>query len=85
MYDDDGFMIVIIFLMFILFVAGIFLIADTVDDEYTDRVEHRYNIEIVDNESDYVIYNNGDCIARKAPYDQLERMGCGEFSERLTD
>lgn len=81
MYDDDGFMIVIIFLI----MFSIFLIADTVDDEYTDRVEHRYNIEIVDNESDYVIYNNGDCIARKAPYDQLERMGCGEFSERLTD
>lgn len=55
------------------------------EKDYYDRIERKYDIHIVDETSDYIVYNNGKCLALKLPYDELRRIGCGEFSERLTD
>ena len=63
----------------------VFIPINAVEKDYHDRIEERYDIHVVDETSDYIVYNNGKCVALKLPDDELKRIGCGEFSERLSD
>lgn len=63
----------------------VFIPINAAEEDYYNRIEHKYDIHVVDETSDFIIYNNGKCVALKQPYDELQRIGCGEFSERLSD
>ena len=53
--------------------------------KYIERIEEKYPIKVVENYDGHVVYNDGKCVAVKLPYDELERIGCGEFSEKLVE
>lgn len=68
------------------FVATLVVIPiNAAERDYYARIERKYDIHVVDEISDYIVYNNGKCVALKLPYDELKRIGCGEFSEKLSD
>ena len=79
---DDFFFLVALF-VFTFSVS--MLLFNTPDDEYIERIEEKYPIKVVENYDGHVVYNDGKCVAVKLPYDELERIGCGEFSEKLVE
>lgn len=81
---DDAFFFVLIIIVIIIGFTVVMLLASVPSDEYVERIEEKYNINVVENEDTVVIYNDGKCAAIKLPYDELERIGCGEFSEKLS-
>lgn len=80
--DDEFFFVLIIIIIAFTVVMPL---ASVPSDKYVERIEEKYNINVVENEDTVVIYNDGKCAAIKLPYDELERIGCGEFSEKLSD
>lgn len=69
-----------------MLVQAIWLVQPTQNYWLKLKIEHnKYNINVVENKDTVVIYNDGKCAAIKLPYDELERIGCGEFSEKLSD
>jgi hypothetical protein len=67
----------------IIIALGVVNVVDDDLKEYETKIEHTYEIDITENLSDYIVYNDGACVAIKLPYDKLERVGCGENAERL--
>jgi hypothetical protein len=76
--------------LFLILLGGLIggllgLIISLPSDEYIERIEEKYPITVVENYDEHVVYNDGKCVAVKLPYDELERVGCGEFSEKLVE
>lgn len=57
------------------------------DNNYIERIETRYNIHVVENQDDadyaFVVFNEGKCVARKAPEDILIGVGCNPIPDEL--